>query len=88
MPSLQPPPKAAQWDDLPDLMSLEEVALLLRCQRQTAYNKLAQGIFPIAHLPTKKPYLFPTPYVRAFVERGEITNTAVTVQQRRRKSVA
>jgi predicted DNA-binding transcriptional regulator AlpA len=58
---------------LESLLTLRDVAPLVRLQEKTAQHKLARGTFPIRHVGVR-PYRFTRSDVAAFVERGVITN--------------
>lgn len=82
----QEPPGVVDWDALPDLLLLGEVCAITRHGVKTAYAQLAEGRFPIAHLPNVRPYRFRNVDVRQWVIEGKPTNKAVVVANRRRKA--
>jgi hypothetical protein len=55
------------------LMLLVDVVPLMRCHLKSAQRSLRRGDFPIKHVATR-PYKFAAADVRAYIERGEITN--------------
>jgi hypothetical protein len=57
---------------LEPLLTLKDVAPLVRMTVKSASHKLARGTFPIRHVAV--PYRFTRADVRAYVERGEVTN--------------
>jgi hypothetical protein len=73
-----------QWDELPDLLKLSEVARITRQTMAGAYYQLQRAIFPIAHHPGPGHYRFHKAKVRAWVEEGEISNEALKRSMRRR----
>jgi hypothetical protein len=78
------PPAPANWDELPDLLLLSETVAITRHALGSAYNLLARGRFPIAHLPGLRGYRFPKARVRAWVEDGVVSNPALARSRKRR----
>ena len=54
------------------LLTLPEVAALLKMTVQGCYRKLRRGAFPIRHV--QIPYRFTAADVAAYTQRGEVTN--------------
>ena len=72
------------WDELPDLLKLSEVARIVRQTVPGAYYQLQRATFPIAHHPGPGHYRFSKAKVRAWVDDGTITNEALKRSMRRR----
>jgi predicted DNA-binding transcriptional regulator AlpA len=88
MPRLKDPEPipSVDWRTMPDLLLLKEVCAITRYAIKAAYDLLADGKFPIAHLPNVRPYRFRRVDVQRWVVEGKPTNKAVIIANRRRKA--
>jgi predicted DNA-binding transcriptional regulator AlpA len=73
------------WSAQPELWLFKEVIALTRHSAAHAYDLLERGKFPIACVPGVRPYRFPKANIKAWVEGGTVTNTALRLAKPRRQ---
>ena len=66
------------------LLTLKEVAPMVRLSVRTCHNRLSAGTFPIARVPGEYHAKFTERDVIAYVQRGEVTNPLAVRTPRRR----
>jgi len=54
----------------PVFLTPREVAALLRCRRQTVYDRISKGSIPAVRLDPKAPLLVPRERLEALLRRG------------------
>lgn len=72
------------WSDLPLVMTLDEVAPIVRKSRAYCYELLRKGRFPIRYIDAR-PYLFARDDVEAYATKGTKTNPLLQDKQPRRR---